>query len=43
MLSILARISHEEHKTEFKNISILVNNTSIYLKGVIADCKRAKY
>jgi hypothetical protein len=43
VLSILARISHEEHQTEFKNNSILVNNTLIYLKCVIADCKRAKY
>ena len=38
----LARISHEEHQTEWKNNTILINYTLIYLKFGIADCNSAK-
>jgi hypothetical protein len=38
----LARISHEEHQPEWKNNTILINYTLIYLKFGIADCNSAK-
>jgi hypothetical protein len=38
----LTRISHEEHQTECKNNTILINSTLIYLKFGIADCNSAK-
>ena len=37
---ILSRISHEEHLTEWKNNTILINYTLFYLKFGIADCNR---
>jgi hypothetical protein len=37
------RIYHEEHQTEWKNNTILINDTLIYLKFGIADCNSAKY
>ena len=43
ILPNLARISHEEHQTEWKNNTILINYTLIYLKLGIADCNSAKY
>ncbi len=38
----LARISHEEYQTKWKNNTILINYTLIYLKFGIADCNSAK-
>ena len=40
--SILARISHEEHQTEWKTNTILIDYTLIYLKFGIADCNGVK-
>jgi hypothetical protein len=33
---------HEEHQTEWKNNTILINYTLIYLKFGIADCNSAE-
>jgi len=41
-LKILTRISHEEHQTEWKNNTTLINDTLIYLKFGIAYCNSAK-
>ena len=38
----IARISHEEHQTEWKDNTILINYTLIYLEFGIADCSSAK-
>ncbi len=40
--NLLARISYEEHQTEWKNNTILINYTLIYLKFGIAGCNSAK-